>query len=1033
MDTSKRGEFCGEPTQQETNFHVMEALTEGSEREVFVVDEDAPYLRGVVMRGEIMGRWGFGSKCSTTSAFYFSRPEDSSSDEEQHEGDGGVYEEKLPRHDNLFVDGDYTGHFEILQYTPPPRNLLAKSGQEGSVLGTWSTKRVLEKARFVFVAKDDTVEIKATGENEYGRFEMTGRCSKEGESLEMVRKYEKAASTPSRRRRDDADANKTFVVTAAPTTRASRSSVSAGEDAASPVADIFDAARKSVLSRQIEVGSTATKGVRRALTVDIEEAAELVRSLVAPKPFSIETTGGQAVPKPRGASFGDDLPACKSCSSTERATTLVSEIDYERYVRTFVDAFEKGGFRELSRSADEVLAEASAALPDVPEPQIVRLVVEHETDVATRAKRRRGEGNTEDDEDEWSILKEKSRSAPAVLKPSEHSRLAGDGLTTGPAGTVVLRGDVEPTNPGPFHVNVLSSHGFGIKGFDGLDELVEGGARLARQGARSVVLDARISAGSSVEKYCDDLADVAGMQYICPAHKGWRFGPTGATLAGGEDRRHYLIVGWEGGLTPTHCDFGVQAVLYNTLAGCNRVVGVPREVAVVLHALRESLVGKGLGLSKECDKYLIEFETKALKNLLEDGKLEYDEFKAGESMLIMPRGGHAVLTGKGDKVVLAGEWHLEADGKAALALPNAYNQKGTSQKIRAKGRRIRPSTDVDEEGGPSHEARVADDDLVSNAANATSANVTVSSSDLNGDDEDDEDVRERTMPPMITKGLGRREPGAPTCRDRALSSLSSHRGEGSDDTNNISSDVVQVVVSEEEEVENTVVVDDDDDNAETTHETPEEKTLCRTKSNHVLVISNVKEALASRVDLSSASRIELESEQSSALLMLKQVLAEAKVDCDINVHLRPTWDVARWQDPSLWSRVALETDVAAARAVGATSVVVGSLVKRRKRVEGVVGEREQVALNDELLVRLVEAARPHTKVAFAATSFDAVVGQAHATTTKIDRAVATLDRLAALGLSAAYTGGRLFDDEEEYARLIDRKNPKIDLLTTVAK
>ena len=45
----------------------------------------------------------------------------------------------------------------------------------------------------------------------------------------------------------------------------------------------------------------------------------------------------------------------------------------------------------------------------------------------------------------------------------------------------------------------------------------------------------------------------------------------------------------------------------------------------------------------------------------------YDEFTARET--ILPRGGHAVLTGQEDKVVLAGEWHLLPDGDRAMAAP----------------------------------------------------------------------------------------------------------------------------------------------------------------------------------------------------------------------------------------------------------------------------------------------------------------------------------------------------------------------------
>ena len=54
---------------------------------------------------------------------------------------------------------------------------------------------------------------------------------------------------------------------------------------------------------------------------------------------------------------------------------------------------------------------------------------------------------------------------------------------------------------------------------------------------------------------------------------------------------------------------------------------------------------------------------------LNRGLLQYDEFGPGDTMLILPRGGHAVLTGRPHKVVLAGEWHLTPDGVRAAAVP----------------------------------------------------------------------------------------------------------------------------------------------------------------------------------------------------------------------------------------------------------------------------------------------------------------------------------------------------------------------------
>mmetsp|Transcript_7336 Transcript_7336/g.10203 ORF Transcript_7336/g.10203 Transcript_7336/m.10203 type:complete len:636 (-) Transcript_7336:363-2270(-) len=259
-------------------------------------------------------------------------------------------------------------------------------------------------------------------------------------------------------------------------------------------------------------------------------------------------------------------------------------------------------------------------------------------------------------------------------------------LSGGIIDTARLRGEIEPTNPGPYHINTVAN-GFGHMSVMGLDNLISEGTRLAGTGARAVILDARVRPGSCTEEYCDQLAALAQMYDICPAARGWRFGPGGATLAGGEDRRHYLILGFEGGITPTHCDFGVQTVLYHTLTGCNRVLAVPREIAVVLHALRESLVDNGLGMSEHCDATLLELESNTLSRCLNAELLEYDEFYAGETMLILPRGGHAVLTGPQDKVVLAGEWHLLPDSRAATAVaPIVRTHQPKSKSGRSAGR-----------------------------------------------------------------------------------------------------------------------------------------------------------------------------------------------------------------------------------------------------------------------------------------------------------------------------------------------------------
>ena len=59
--------------------------------------------------------------------------------------------------------------------------------------------------------------------------------------------------------------------------------------------------------------------------------------------------------------------------------------------------------------------------------------------------------------------------------------------------------------------------------------------------------------GSELEAYCETLAATARVDTVCPESEGWTFGPRGRSMAGDADRRYYLIAGWAGGLTPTHC------------------------------------------------------------------------------------------------------------------------------------------------------------------------------------------------------------------------------------------------------------------------------------------------------------------------------------------------------------------------------------------------------------------------------------------------------------------------------------------------
>ena len=84
--------------------------------------------------------------------------------------------------------------------------------------------------------------------------------------------------------------------------------------------------------------------------------------------------------------------------------------------------------------------------------------------------------------------------------------------------------------------------------------LAQRGKALARDAfTRCVALDTRVRAGSELEAYCETLAATARVDMICPESEGWTFGPRGRSMAGDADRRYYLIAGWAGGLTPTHC------------------------------------------------------------------------------------------------------------------------------------------------------------------------------------------------------------------------------------------------------------------------------------------------------------------------------------------------------------------------------------------------------------------------------------------------------------------------------------------------
>lgn len=184
--------------------------------------------------------------------------------------------------------------------------------------------------------------------------------------------------------------------------------------------------------------------------------------------------------------------------------------------------------------------------------------------------------------------------------------------------------------------------------------------KCAKFNIRAVTLSLRVIQNSRLDEVCQALGQHYEMtKTICPASQ-WCYGPPmqqanvalGATdnvrmnrLPCGKDERYYLIIGTPGALTKSHCDRGVQTVLYHTVAGINHALAVPSHVALMLQAVED-------GTSDWSWSH--EFECQALRAT----SIQAGTFAAGETMLIMPGGGHAVLAGDEGKVVLAGEWHL---------------------------------------------------------------------------------------------------------------------------------------------------------------------------------------------------------------------------------------------------------------------------------------------------------------------------------------------------------------------------------------
>lgn len=197
---------------------------------------------------------------------------------------------------------------------------------------------------------------------------------------------------------------------------------------------------------------------------------------------------------------------------------------------------------------------------------------------------------------------------------------------------------------------------------------------VTKNNGRAVTLSLRVKPDTPLYDICIALDDKYQMtREICP-QETWCFGPPmlqarvespdviekahqerykkakSFRLAHGEDKRYYLIIGTPGALTRSHWDRGVQAVLYHTVAGTNHALAVPRQVALMLSAINDGSNG-----TQESIQWSHELECKALQ----ETTVKAGTFLSGETMLIMPGGGHLVLTGGDGKVVIAGEWHLD--------------------------------------------------------------------------------------------------------------------------------------------------------------------------------------------------------------------------------------------------------------------------------------------------------------------------------------------------------------------------------------
>lgn len=221
------------------------------------------------------------------------------------------------------------------------------------------------------------------------------------------------------------------------------------------------------------------------------------------------------------------------------------------------------------------------------------------------------------------------------------------------------------------------------KGKRGFVKLVRRLCECARLGTRAISLSVRVRRGTALHRACaaialsygmsadnseKDLGSSSSSTAVCPPSR-WSFGPPTQRasviseadeetrvkrLPHGDDARFYLLLGSPGAYTSSHWDRGVQAVLYHTVAGSNAAVAVPRKIALMLQAVSEAL-------PREMSHWEHALEQSVLSKVAESspGLLAAGAFDAGETMLIVPGGGHAVLTGDPQgKVIVAGEWHL---------------------------------------------------------------------------------------------------------------------------------------------------------------------------------------------------------------------------------------------------------------------------------------------------------------------------------------------------------------------------------------